>query len=71
MSAVPEAKPRNERLFSVYQVARRLALNEHTVRRHIRSGELPAVRNRMLPGQPYMVAESDMEAFRARRFPRS
>lgn len=48
-----------ERMYSLEEVAERLQVSERTVRRWIKSGELPAYK----PGREYRIIPSDLDAF--------
>jgi excisionase family DNA binding protein len=52
---------------SITDVARELGINDRTVRRWIKSGELPATRD--IVGR-YRIARTDLEEFRRRRMER-
>lgn len=57
----------DERLLTVAQVAERLQVNPETVRRWLRTGDLPGI---MLGDKAgYRVAEGDLRAFLERRKP--
>lgn len=52
---------------TVKQAADELSVHPETIRLAIRSGELPAKRDRLHSGGPYFIAQSDLDAFRAKR----
>lgn len=59
--------PATDRRFSVPEAAKRIGVHAETIRRAIRSGELVAHRDRLAPGGPYRIADSDLRAFVAKR----
>jgi len=48
-----------ERFYSLEEVAQRLGVSERTVRRWIKSGELPAYK----PGREYRIRDGELEEF--------
>ena len=60
-------EPRNQREYTVQQIAERLKCNPVTIRRHIRAGDFGEVRREMLvQGRPQMISEAALAAFRKR-----
>ena len=59
-----------ERWLTVQDITRRLQVHEETVRRWIRSGELPAILLGSAKGG-YRVREANYQRFVADRFPRT
>lgn len=47
-----------ERMLDVHQAAKLAGVHVETLRRSIRKGQLPAVRNTLKPGGPLLVSES-------------
>jgi excisionase family DNA binding protein len=50
----------NVKLLTVHQTARRLGVAEETVRRKLKSGELPGLRLGAGPRAPYRIDESEL-----------
>lgn len=59
--------PITDRRLTVDQCAQRASVHPETIRRAIRREELKATRNRLAPGGPLLVAESDFRAWVAER----
>lgn len=59
--------PITDRAFTVTQAASRIGVHPETLRRAIRAGELPATVDRLAPGRPALIAQSDLDAFVAAR----
>lgn len=59
----PSKAPATDRRFSVTEAAARAGCHPETIRRAIRSDELPAVKNRLSAGAPFVIADSDLRAF--------
>lgn len=61
------ARPVSGRQMSVTQAAKTADCAVETIRRAIRSKELPATRHAVRPGRPYQVAATDLAAFLEKR----
>jgi hypothetical protein len=55
------------RLLSIAKAAEHARCHPETIRRAIRTGELPATRNRLAQGCPLLIADSDLREFIAKR----
>lgn len=60
MSAVKTAA---KELLTIGEAAERADCHSETIRRAVRSGELPAHQDRLKSGHPYMIAVDDLERF--------
>ena len=56
-----------DRLLTVIQLAERWHCHPMTVRRAIQRGDLPAVKDGLRSGSPYLVSEGDAETYRQSR----
>jgi excisionase family DNA binding protein len=56
-----------DRLLTVEQAAKRLKVNPETIRRAIRAGKLPAIKDTLHAGSPFLISAPDLDAFAASR----